>query len=226
MSELASTFLKMLPFVLAGVFLPTWTSNVIMLLGTNRPVANSQSFIGANALYRFAIGLAALYLLSADDILSAFEVFPHIPLWAFLALAALLIIPGLILVLRRQNHPQAEELPRWIGTLESFPPWGSFVWGLLSVASPGEQYIVLLGAVGVISAARLPAYQSIGLLAVAALGYQVMLEVPVGIYLWQRERADAAFESIKRWLGRYGGQVAGGILIGAGAIVALFGFLR
>lgn len=226
MTDVAQTFVKMLPFVLAGVFLPTWTANVILLLGTDRPVANAEAFIAGNAFYRFLVGLAVLYIFGAEGVLRLAKAVPAIPPWVLWLVAAALIAPGAVLLARRSSAQVGGEPPRWMRTFESFPPWGSFVWGLISVASPGEQYIVLIAAVGVIAAARLPAWQSIALLAVAVALYQVMLELPVGIYVWKRERADAIFARFKAWLGCYGGRVAGGILVALGLLVALAAALR
>ena len=56
MDELWQTIVKMLPFLLAGMVVPSWTKYVILLLATDRPKLNASAFVLGNATFRFLLG--------------------------------------------------------------------------------------------------------------------------------------------------------------------------
>lgn len=211
---MAETFLKMLPFVWAGMFLPTWTSRVILLLGTDRPVLNASAFVLGNALYRFALGYGLLFLFSSSAVQYFLDSIPPIPAAAWLVLGV--GVTGLGIWSLRRPAPKAGAEPGWMRVYEGLPPLIVFGYGFVSVASPGIQYVYFFGGIGAIASGDLPSWEELILLLVYVLLLQTMLVVPIVIYVLYRERADRIFDGIKAWLSRRGGTVIGLVLMGFG----------
>lgn len=61
---MAQTFAQLLPWVIAGAFLPTWTSYVTLVLGTDRPLTTASSYVLGNASWRFVLGFTTLFVVS------------------------------------------------------------------------------------------------------------------------------------------------------------------
>ncbi|MBI5232513.1 MAG: GAP family protein [Coriobacteriales bacterium] len=217
--DITQTFLRMLPFIVAGAFLPTWTSHVIIFFGTRRPLANAHAFIAGNATYRFILGLGVLYFFQAQQVSELLADLPAVPDWVRLGAGAAAAAAGTVVLVRHGTAPSAAP-PKWVQRFEGFPPWLSFAWGFLGVASPGIQYVYFLSAVGIIAAAGLPVWASVMLLLVAVVLLQAMLEAPVVVYVWKREHADALFERFRGWLGRNGHRIGGVILLTLGIWLA------
>jgi hypothetical protein len=213
---LADAFLKMLPFLWAGAFLPTWASRVILLLGTNRPVVNASAYVLGNAAYRFALGFGLLFLFSSSAVREFLDSIPALPPTALLALG--LGICGLGIWSMTRPAPSEGSKPDWLRIYEGLPPLLIFAYGALGVASPGIQYVYFFGGVGALASEGLPAGQEILLLVVYVALLQTMLIAPIVIYVVYRDRADRVFDSMKSWLSRRGGFVIGLVLLGFGIL--------
>jgi len=49
------TLAQLMPFAIAGAFVPTWTSRVIIFLGTDRPLGTSIGYVVGNFTYRIIL---------------------------------------------------------------------------------------------------------------------------------------------------------------------------
>jgi hypothetical protein len=109
-------FIQLLPFILAGAFLPTWTSHIILFLGTDRPLSTSIAYVLGNVTFRMGLGLFVLFVAdvampqSADN-----EVV--VPVWTAALAAGSLIAMGGYLIARHPKTDMAEstdEMPGWL----------------------------------------------------------------------------------------------------------------
>lgn len=214
--------LQILPFAIAGAFVPTWTSRVIILLATERPVGNGLAFVAGNFTYRFLLGLAALYLLDIDSLRELTRTGSTRPLPLFVA-AVLLF--SLAYWLWRQGATPTDELPGWMRALERIRPALSFGYGMALVAMPGVQYVYFVGALGVLATQTDEFLVRVIGLALFCAIVQLMLLVPVVAFVRYRESAQARLDAIKEWLGRNGNQVTAALLGLFGIYALVLGWL-
>lgn len=218
---MGTTFLQLLPFLIAGAFLPTWTSYVIILLGTDRPFGNAGGYVAGNATWRLILGVIAIFVasLAAPGARSTEIV---LPIWLSLSLASILIGMGVYLFRRKpKTDPDSQDLPKWLKELKRLPPWASFGYGMWSCMLPGAQWVYFLGGCAVIATSGLNDVEQFALLLVFIAGLEVMLVTPIVIYARRRERADATFAKIDHWLGLHASQFFGLILMGIGLLFVL-----
>ena len=213
------TVAQLLPFAIGGAFLPTWTSHVILLLRTERPVATASAYVGGNAIWRLVLGFAAIFVVSVTAPEQGRQGV-SIPVGVAWTIAALLAATGAWLLARRSkaDGTEAKTLPKWIGRFKRFPPWAAFGFGVYNCATPGSQWVYFLGGCGVIASAGLAWEWRIVLLVVFVAVLEVMLVAPIIIYARRREEATAGFARLDRWLARHAATVVGGILVMLGAL--------
>lgn len=214
--------LHVLPFAIAGAFVPTWTSRVIILLATGRPVGNALAFIAGNFTYRFLLGLAGLYLLDLDSLRDLTHTSSTRPLP--LLVAAVLLF-SLAFWLWRQGSAETDELPKWMSALERVRPGLSFGYGVVLVAMPGVQYVYFLGALGVLLTQTGEFLVRIVGLALFCAIVQLMLLVPVIAFVRRRDSAQARLDAIKVWLTHNGNRVTAGLLGLFGVYALVLGLL-
>jgi hypothetical protein len=218
---LAQTFVQLLPWIIAGAFLPTWTSYVTLLLGTEKPLRTSSSYVLGNATWRFALGCAVLFFITtaAPETQKQGITMPPVVAWG---LAALLIGMGAWLVTRKPKSEglQEDNLPKWLKTLKRLPPWAAFGYAVYNCALPGAQWVYFLSGTAVIAASGLVWESQVVLLGVYVALLETMLVTPIVIYYRRREKAQATFDKLDRWLAVHATTVFGGILIMIGGLFA------
>jgi|GEM_PF-2425320 len=212
---------QLLPFAVAGAFLPSWTSRVIILLGTERPLSTASAYVAGNATWRLGLGLAAVFVAS----LTAPEAAGRgitIPVGVAWAAAVSFAVAGIWLTARkpRAEQPEAAKPPRWVNGLKRFPPWAAFGYGVYNCALPGAQWAYFLGGCGAIAASGFAWGWKILLLVVFVAVLEVMLIAPIALFAFKRDRAQAGLARLDKWLARHSATVTGGILIMIGAIFA------
>jgi hypothetical protein len=218
---MAQTLAQLVPWIIAGAFLPTWTSYVTLLLGTERPPRTSLAYVLGNAAWRLLLGFAVLFIVSAAAPQTQSEGLT-MPPWAAWTLAAILWGMGFWLITRKPNaeSAQPDQLPKWLQSLKRLPPWAAFGYAVYNCALPGAQWVYFLGGTGVIVASGLPPTEQFALLVVFVALLETMLLTPIVIYYRRREKAKATFEKMDVWLGRHASTVFGGILVMIGAFFA------
>lgn len=219
---MAQTFAQLLPWIIAGAFLPTWTSYVTLLLGTDRPLQTSSAYVIGNATWRIFLGVITLFIVTAaaPKIRKTGISMPPSLAWF---LAAVLAGIGFWLIIRRPKTEtvKPDSVPKWLQTLKRLPPWAAFGYAVYNCALPGAQWVYFLGGTAVIAASGLATDAQFVLLLVFVALLEVMLITPIVIYYRRRESARATFDKLDVWLGRYASTVFGGILLMIGAFFAL-----
>jgi hypothetical protein len=193
------TAAAMLPFALAGAFLPTWTIFVIIFLGTTRPASNAAAFILGNATFRLGLGLFVLFVTPVAV--------PELPQGAessgltgiVYGVAALLFALMAFGQFRHRNDPP-RPMPGWVSSLERMPPIVAFGFGFITVAAPGIQYVYFLGGMSVLAGASLNTPETLVLLVLFVAFLEIMLVVPLGIFLLFRRRAEELLARFKNWI--------------------------
>jgi hypothetical protein len=200
-----------LPFVLAGAFLPTWTLMTIALLETDRPVRNSVAFVSGNVVFRLALGLVVLFVLGEAPVFEVSEpAQTPASVWVFV-IAGLAFLALAVREFIHRNEPAGAGVAL-LDRFERLSPVTSFVAGALVVAAPGVQWVYFLGGMDVIIGAEagVPAALLATLLFVAAL--QVMLVVPIAIYLAFPKTARARLDFLDQWIRANSRRVSAAIL--------------
>ncbi len=221
MSETVEVIVKLAPFALAGVVVPSWTKYVIILLGSGKPTLNASMFILGNATFRLLLGLTSLYVMNINYVQEEVHDPPggqHV--W--------LIIPGLLLwslafYLFRKKPEQTDRVPGWLRALESLNPWVAFGAGFVLVALPGVQYVYFLSGVGVIAASSLMVPEAVLILVAFIAFLQLMLLAPIVIYKASGSRGEEAMRKAKVWLTAHEFQVMAVVLFIFGGFVLLLG---
>ena len=215
--------MQLVPWIIAGAFLPTWTSYVTLLLGTDRPIRTSAAYVAGNATWRMILGVAVLFIVTAAAPETQ-NTGITMPPWVAWTLAAILASAGLYLITRKPKSDTArpDTLPKWLQTLKKLPPWAAFGYAAYNCMLPGAQWVYFLGGTAVIAASGFDAPRQLLLLTVFVVLLQTMLVTPIVIYYRRREKAQATFDKLDYWLGRNGSTVLGGILM---MIAALFVYI-
>ncbi|MDH4140069.1 MAG: GAP family protein [Coriobacteriia bacterium] len=218
-SELGRVVAAMLPFALAGVFVPSWTKYVIILLGSGRPLANASAFILGNAAFRFFLGVAVLLSFRINVVQDTTTNPPGGAHWYLVAIGLLLVGIGFYLI--RKRPQDRDELPGWLRALERIKPWAAFVAGLAMMAAPGVQYVYFLGGMGVAVNSSLDSLTQFLLLLAFIAFLELMLLSPIVVFALGGGRSTAMMQSFKQWLGRNEFKVFGAI-IGAFGLFLLY----
>lgn len=217
----------LLPLAIAGAIVPTWTSHVILLLGTKRPVLTSSMYVAGITAARIGLGIVVLFFTGTDtfdDLATSASRDAAVGTSTWLIVMGLLLLaPGLLLVLRKPKKEAGEGVPKWLATLEGFPPWAAFLWGVVNFLTPGVQYVYFLGGMTILASANMDQTDLfIWMLAFVAF-LDIMLVTPIVLFVVYKEKAAPKLDALKGWLGRNGGRVAGGILAFFGAYLLLRG---
>lgn len=216
------TLVGIMPFVVAGSILPTWTVVVIALLSTARPVANSAAFVLGNAVVRTVIGLAILFVVPLPDS----ENF-RLDSGAWDARIVIAIGVGFVaLAAWLWTRPAADDTKNWVDRAEQIRPRTALIAGAAVTASPGVQYAYLLGGLAVILETTADGTAQVAALLAFVVALQWMLAMPIAIYLLFRERSARVLQRIKVWLRAYGQRLVGGILGLAGTYVVVIGVMQ
>jgi hypothetical protein len=205
---------KLIPIVVAGSFLPTWTRDTILLLGTGTPPWNSVAFVAGNASCRLAIGLVALFAVDSDRLSRLAANQSQSNPWV-LAGAALVFFALALFTLRQSGSAakaDPDSVPGWMRALERFPWYAAFGLGFLFMLMPGIQYVYFLAGMAVIASAGLGPIAEIGLLVLFVGALEVMLLTPLAIYAIHPRTSRALLERLKVWIGR-NGQVVGAVVL-------------
>ena len=214
--------LQIIPFAIAGAFVPTWTSRVIILLATGKPIANGLAFVAGNFTYRFLLGLVVLSVADVTVLDRLTQTGSSQPRNMFIA--AFLLF-SLAFWLWRQSVGQSDELPGWMKALEHVHPALSFVYGAFLVALPGVQYVYFVGALGVLLTQTSDfALQVVGLL-FYCLFVQLMLLAPIVAFARYHDAAQPKLDAMKDWLTHHGNQVTAGLLCLFGGYALVLGAL-
>lgn len=216
------TLAAIMPFVIAGSILPTWTIAVIALLGTTRPVTNGVAFILGNAAFRIVLGLAVLFVVPLPDS-ESFRL--DSGTWD----ARFVIAFGLGLFLLAAflwTRRASDEETGWIQRAENIRPRTSFIAGAVVTASPGVQYAYLLGGIAVIVESTTTSVGEIVALGLFVLALQWMLALPIAIYLLYPNQSARILFRLKRWLNAYGQRLVASILGVAGVYLVISGILQ
>jgi hypothetical protein len=216
---LLQTLAQLLPFVLGGAFLPTWTSQVIVLLGTDRPLTAATSYVTGNATWRFILGFAAIFVVkvTAPEVGRSGVEIPVAVAWT----AALLLAgTGAWLLVRRSriDKLKTSRMHRLVRRLKRIPPLVAFGYGAYACALPGAQWAYFLGGCGVIASAGLSWEWQIVLLVVFVALLEVMLAAPIVVYARNPEAARARFDRLEGWLGAHATSVVGVVLLVVAAL--------
>ena len=222
MDELWQTILKMLPFLLAGMVVPSWTKYVILLLATDRPKATAGAFVFGNATFRLILGFAALYVFQINYVEEQTSNPPG-------GDSAWLIVPGLLLIglavylFRRKPAEETDELPGWLTKFSSINPWVAFAGGFIMVALPGVQYVYFLGGVGVIAKSGLGVVTAFLLLLAFIFCLELMLLAPIVVFAATGKRGEEMMQKAKVWIGRHESQVIGVVIFFFGGFLLFLG---
>jgi hypothetical protein len=190
-----------LPFVLAGAFLPTWTLMTIALLETDRPVKNSVAFVGGNAAFRLGLGLAVLYILGEAPVFEVAEPAETPTSVYVFILAGLAFLALALSEFVRRNKPAGAGVAL-LDRFERLSPITSFAAGVLVVAAPGVQWVYFLGGMDVIIGAEVGVAGALLALLLFVASLQVMLGVPIAIYLAFPKSARARLDALDVWIRR------------------------
>ena len=223
---MSDTLAQLLPFAIAGAIVPTWTTHVMLLLATKRPVTNSLAFVFGNFFYRMFLGIIVLFFVSPHEVQQFVDNIKGLPTWVSVLTGAGLMAGGIYLIATRPKRSEAGETPgtpKWISAAESVPPALAFAWGLLDCAAPGVQYVYFLSGMTVIAGAGMSAEEEMLWLIGFALFLQLMLLTPIVIYVVFRSHADRILGAFKGWLARWGNVMIGGILLMFGVLMLLQG---
>jgi hypothetical protein len=221
---MTETLAKLAPFAIAGALVPTWTTHVILLIATRRPVVNPLSFVFGNFSYRMLLGIAVLFFVSAEAVQDLVNRAKELPQSIVLMIGFGLVAASILLFVTRPRAEQAASPPKWLTAVESVPPALAFGWGFLDVAAPGVQYVYFLGGLGVIKSAGMSSGQELVWLVCFSAFLQIMLLSPIALYLLFRSHADRILDSLREWLARWGNVLIGGILLMFGVLMVLQGF--
>lgn len=221
---MSDTLAQLLPFAIAGAIVPTWTTHVMLLLATKRPVTNSLAFVFGNFVWRIILGVIVLFFVSAREVQQFVDNIKGLPPWVTLISGLGLVGGGVYLIATRPRaKDEALGTPKWISAAESVPPALAFSWGLFDCAAPGVQYVYFLSGMTVI-ASTVPRQdeQLLWLLGFSAF-LQLMLLAPIVIYAVFRSHADRILDGFRGWLVRWGNVMIGGILLMFGALMIVRG---
>lgn len=224
MQDLLDTVLKIAPFALAGVVVPSWTKYVAILLGTRRPVRNASAFVLGNASFRLALGVVVIWIHQVSVVKqTGSSAFTPAPIW--------LIAPGLALLgfaLRLWFVPPSSEneRPRWLQALESIKPWMAFWTGFAMVAAPGIQWVYFLSGAAVLADAPLNTAETFIALVLFVLFLELMLLTPIVLYVASGDRAVTLVARFKAWIVANEHRVAAVVLAVFGGFMIYAGVVR
>lgn len=218
-SDVGGVISALVPFALAGAFVPSWTKHVIILLGSKRPLANAGCYIAGNVAFRLLLAAAVLLSFRLDVVQRVTDQPPG-GQRAYLVLIGLGMVSLSIYLIRKQPNGSGE-LPGWLRALEAIKPWMSFAAGVGMMAAPGVQYVYYLGGAGVVAHSTLSATTKMLLVAAFTVFVEFMLLAPVVVYSLGGEKSAGLMGSFKTWLARNEFKVFGAVLGLLGVYVIL-----
>jgi Sap, sulfolipid-1-addressing protein len=192
-----STFIQLLPLIIAAMAMPTWVLLVLFLLRARPEPKEAVAFVGGVTMARLLQGLifgAVLGAATGPRRRSEWEAL----------ISALLLVTGVLMwaAAIRQLGKQIDPVgappisSRWETVIHSFTPARAFGVGTLLVAASSRAWLFTLAAIGVIGQAALTSAESLVAFALYVLGAELLLIAPIVLSI----RAPAWFDAGAKWL--------------------------
>jgi hypothetical protein len=197
---------EVLTFAIGVAISPIPIIAVILILFSRRARVNGPVFLLAWVLSLAAVGTVA-YLLSHDGNVATSSTASDSVSWGKIALGA-----GLLMLARRnwrkRPTPGAEpEMPKWMARVDSLSPVKAFGLGVaLAVVNP-KNLILTLGAATGLAQLGLSTSDAIVSLTVFVVIASLTIAGPVLYAAFGGEKARAALDSTKTWLGTHNAAV-------------------
>ncbi|OQQ34417.1 GAP family protein [Prescottella equi] len=185
--------LQLLPELAGMAVTPAAIAGCVLLLQTERPLANALAFATAFMIAYTAIGVAALLGGATHDTSRSGDV-SH---WAGLGVGLIFVAFGVGQLVRRRSPPDTG--PEWMQQLSNAKPRGAFIMGAaLSIVNPNLA-IMISGTTVIAAADTTPGTAVFGtVLLLLAAGLDFL--VPIGVYLAFGDRAKSALSAVKEWM--------------------------
>ncbi|HEY6427955.1 MAG TPA: GAP family protein [Acidimicrobiales bacterium] len=197
---------EVLTFAIGVAISPIPIIAVILMLFSRRARVNGPVFLLAWVVSLAAVGTVA-YVLSHDGNVATSSTASDSVSWGKIALGA-----GFLVLARRnwrkRPAPGGEaDMPKWMGTVDSLSPVKAFGLGVaLAVANP-KNLILTLGAATGLAQLGLSTSDAIVSLAVFVVIASLTIAGPVLYAAFGGEKARAALDSAKAWLGTHNAAV-------------------
>jgi len=214
---MTEVLLLLIPLIAAAVS-PTMVALVILLLISKNGLVKSLAFLAGKALCYAVWGflfwsLVEKLSVSKNELALSFDT----------ALIQV-IIGGLLMIIAARSYfveddPEAPP-PKWMTTIDDLGLGKLFAFGfLISIVQPRLVMLMLVGT-AYISAAQLPWDQVIISMFVLILGMIWSQLVPLIVYVFMAEQADATLTSMNVWLTR-NQHIVNAVILGLFGIVIL-----
>jgi threonine/homoserine/homoserine lactone efflux protein len=194
-----ATFVSILPLAVVVMVSPVNIVAAILLLFTQRPIANASSYLAG-----FVVGvggmLAALVALAEAVDLTGGSGPSRTASIIRIALGGYLVVAGLSKFRGRPRAGETAPTPKWMAGISAFAPPKSFATGVLVGALNPKNIAVGVAAALSIAAAGLSASQQVGVGALYVLVAILGVAAPILVVVLLGDRGDRVIESWKRWL--------------------------
>jgi threonine/homoserine/homoserine lactone efflux protein len=205
----------LIPEWIGLILTPLAVVGSIVLLGTDRSLANALSFAGAFAL-NYVI-LSAIVLWVGSLATSAQEAEAGVARYVVSMLMGLLFLGIGLAVLLRHHVGATGGKPRWAVVLETATPVRAFLGGFaLSLINPNV-VILLSGLTLIITSGETIGSQAIGALTLV-LASLIPFAVPIGIFLIMGERGKEMLKRVFTWMIEHEKALTAGTLLLFGAL--------
>jgi len=191
---------EVLPFAVGVAIVPVPVIAVILMLFSSRARVNGPMFL-AGWVAGLAVAFGALYALADAGDASTDTTASDSVSWLTIALGALLLVLALRTWRKRPAAGAEPELPTWMAGIDTLAPGKALGLGsLLAAANPKNLVLVAAAAAGL---AQLGVSTGDAVVALVVFVCVASLSVggPVAYYFVGGDRAKAALEELKTWLG-------------------------
>jgi hypothetical protein len=191
---------EVLPFAVGVAIVPVPVIAVILMLFSSRARVNGPVFL-LGWVAGLAVAFGAVYALADAGDASTDTTASDSVSWLTVALGVLLLLAALRTWLKRPAAGAEPELPKWMAGIDSLAAGKALGLGALLAAANPKNLVLVFGAATGLAQLGVSTGDAVAALVVFVIVASLSVGGPVAYYFAGGERAKAALDELKTWLG-------------------------
>jgi hypothetical protein len=189
--------------ILGTALAPIWIILVLLMLRSRNGLLKAIAFVAGATTVRLVQGVLFGYVLGAAKAAEGESGGPSPVVSTLLLVVGILLLIAAIKTLRQEDDPDAPP-PKWMKIVDSATPLQTFGLGAMFTLIAAKFWVFTLSAIGVIRESDFsrPSENFTAFL-IYILGAELLLILPVLIYMIAPRRSASLLRSATDWLERY-----------------------
>ncbi len=192
-------FIELLPLIIGTAVVPSLIILVILFLQSDRGLLKASAFVGGMIFWRLFIVTIFVYYSYLFTILLNFRIPERLHFLLLLSLGIILLIAGIYILIKKRNLSGTS--PSLLKIIDRSNPIAAFALGVILMAIGLKHYIFMISAMQRLEESGIARWILAMMFFIVAA--ELLVLIPILIYLFIPKRSEAILGSFKNLLDRY-----------------------